>query len=265
MTEHKIVVFDLDETLGYFTELSYFIHSLENVLQKVISQEEFNYILDAFQEFLRPNIFKILTYLKQKKMKNKKIKVMIYTNNQGPKTWTLQIKNYFEKKLNYLLFDQIIAAFKVNGKQIEMCRTSHKKTVSDFLSCTHLPVGTKICFLDDKYHEQMDNEDVFYINVKPYVFNMSITDMADRYYRFNKNKINMERTSFIKNISSEMSNMHYTSFDKTREEQQIDEIVGKKIMIHLVDFFKQFDKKILTKRNIKQNLSTRHNKTKKFH
>ena len=261
MPEQKIVGFDLDETLGYFTELSYFIHAVEKILQKVITQHEFNYILDSFQEFLRPNIFKILTYLKHKKMKSKKIQVMIYTNNQGPKTWTTQIKNYFEKKIHYDLFDQIIAAFKVNGTRLEMCRTSHKKTVSDLLNCTHLPVGTKICFLDDKYHEQMDGEDVFYINVKPYTFSMSFESMAERYYKLNKNKIKMEESNFIENISTEMNKYHYTVFEKNPEEQHIDEIVGKKIMVHLVDFFKKYDKRNFSKKvhHIK------HNKTKRYH
>lgn len=186
---------------------------------------------------------------------------MIYTNNQGPKTWTIQIKNYFEKKLNYELFDQIIAAFKVNGTRLEMCRTSHKKTVSDFLNCTHLPVGTKICFLDDKYHEQMDGEDVFYINVKPYTFSISFNEMAERYYILNKNNIEMAKPLFIESIKTEMEKYHYTVFDKNPDEQHIDEIVGKKIMVHLVDFFKKYDKRNFTKRIH----SSRHNKTKKYH
>lgn len=261
MQEYKIVVFDLDETLGYFTELSYFIRAIENILRKTITQDEFNYILDSFQEFLRPNIFKILTYLKHKKIKSKKIQVMIYTNNQGPKTWIQQIKSYFEKKLHYQLFDQIIAAFKVNGRQVEMCRTSHKKTVNDFLRCTHLPPGTKICFLDDRYHDQMDGEDVFYINVKPYVFSLPFKTMAERYYKLNKKHINMKESIFVENISTEMNRYNYTPYDKHPDEQNIDEIVGKQIMVHLVDFFKKYDKRVYTRKTH----STKNNKTKKFY
>ena len=119
----KIVVFDLDETLGYFVELSIFILALEEILNKKISSEEFFNLLDLFPEFLRPKILTILDYLKSKKSKSNKIKVMIYTNNQGPRSWVTSIKDYFEDKLNYKLFDQIIAAFKVKGKRIEMCRT----------------------------------------------------------------------------------------------------------------------------------------------
>ena len=42
---------------------------------------------------------------------------MIYTNNQGPPGWIDHIKEYFEAKISYKLFDQVVAAFKINGKK----------------------------------------------------------------------------------------------------------------------------------------------------
>jgi hypothetical protein len=63
----KIVVFDLDETLGYFTELGIFWDSLANYMKITqnpeLNQTHFNEILDLFPEFLRPNIINILNYL----------------------------------------------------------------------------------------------------------------------------------------------------------------------------------------------------------
>ena len=56
---------------------------------------------------------------------------MIYTNNNGPKSWTYDIKHYIEKKLNYKLFDKIITAWKVNGKIYEKCRSGHEKSYKD--------------------------------------------------------------------------------------------------------------------------------------
>merc|ERR1712118_277568 len=110
---------------------------------------------EIFPEFIRPNILKILSYLKSKKRKGECNKIIIYTNNQGPKSWAENIKKYFEKKLDYKLFDQVIAAYKVNGKVIEKKRTSHNKSISDLLRCSNLPQTTKICFLDDIYHPLM--------------------------------------------------------------------------------------------------------------
>ena len=231
----KIVVFDLDETLGYFVELSIFILVLEEFLNKKISSEEIFKLLDLFPEFLRPKILTILDYLKSKKSKSNKIKVMIYTNNQGPRSWVTSIKDYFEDKLNYKLFDQIIAAFKVKGKRIEMCRTTHSKTVNDFLNCTQLPKETKICFLDDQYHEDMESENVYYINVKPYYHTLSFNEMAERYY--DNNSINKPRAEFVNSIVELMDKKHFNVIVKDEKEQKIDEIVSKKIISHLYDLF----------------------------
>jgi len=71
---------------------------------------------------------------------------MIYTNNQGPKSWAEGIKNYFDDKINYKLFDQIIAAFKIGENRVELCRTSNEKSVSDFLKCTKLPSNVRNMF-----------------------------------------------------------------------------------------------------------------------
>ena len=61
--------------------------------------------------------------------KNKWLKVMIYTNNNGPKSWTYDIKHYIEKKLNYKLFDKIITAWKVNGKPLNSPKLAPLTTV----------------------------------------------------------------------------------------------------------------------------------------
>jgi hypothetical protein len=132
----KIVVFDLDETLGYFVEFGILWDSLSFYMSKYfnkeLNQNEFNSILDVYPEFLRPNIINILNYLKNKKKSNSCQKMMIYTNNQGSQKWTNRIVSYFETKLGgYKLFDQIISAFKINGKQIEFCRTTNNKTYKD--------------------------------------------------------------------------------------------------------------------------------------
>ena len=115
----KVVVFDLDETLGQFIELGMFCDAIEHYNKRKLDFDEFYQIVEIFPEFIRPNILKILLYLKSKKQRGQCNKILIYTNNQGPKEWAENIKKYFEKKLDYKLFDQVIAAYKVNGKIIE--------------------------------------------------------------------------------------------------------------------------------------------------
>ena len=63
----KIVVFDLDETLGYFTQFGIFWDSLINYIKNIkntntLQQQDFDATFDLFPEYLRPNILKILTY-----------------------------------------------------------------------------------------------------------------------------------------------------------------------------------------------------------
>jgi hypothetical protein len=98
----KIVIFDLDETLGYFLELGIFWDSLKLYKKHKknnageFTQLDFNEILDLYPEFVRPNIFPILKYLKRKTENGECNGVMIYTNNTGPKPWVLHIKDFFE-------------------------------------------------------------------------------------------------------------------------------------------------------------------------
>jgi hypothetical protein len=71
----KIVVFDLDETLGYYVEFGMFWDALQEFIKTnkspiIIDQQLFNKALDLYPEFLRPNIITILNYLKQKKAQN---------------------------------------------------------------------------------------------------------------------------------------------------------------------------------------------------
>ncbi len=243
----KIVVFDLDETLGSFVELGIFWDAIEHIL-KIKSEEHFFEVLDLFQEFIRPNILQILKFLKNKKRKKICSKVMIYTNNQGPKSWAQMISNYFNYKLNTKLFDQIIAAFKVRGKQIEICRTSHEKSVDDLIRCTKMPKNTQICFLDDQYHPLMEDESVLYINVKPYDHSIPFHELANEYHQHFK--LTIDKQKFIDDIIKFMKEYKYNVLPKTEEEYSVDKIVGKQMLLHLEEFLGKDNTKSKTRKKI---------------
>jgi hypothetical protein len=269
----KIVVFDLDETLGYFVEFGMFWDALSEYLINIkksntLNQQSFNKILDLYPEFKRPNIENILTYLKKKKEYGKCNKIMIYTNNQGPKIWSEYIKTYFETKINYPLFDQIIAAFKVNGKMIEICRTSHVKSHKDLVRCTKIPENTQICFLDDTFYPDMSNDKVYYINIKPYIHSLSFETMLERFMNSKNleemmnisNELTKEEKEECKNfIYKYMKRYIYTHNTKTKDEMTIDNILSKKILEHLHSFFKKYEHNYTQKNKSKQKM----NKTKR--
>ena len=247
----KVVVFDLDETMGYFFELgtfwklliSYFTHGSLNKLNQ-LNQLDFNELLDLFPEFIRPNIFTLLNYLKHKKEKGQCNGIMLYTNNQGPRHWVNLIIEYFHNKIHYHLFDQIIAAFKINGKQIEMCRTTHDKTIQDLIQCTRIPKNTEICFLDDIFHPEMMGDNVYYIKVNPYIYNLSFQTIITRFISSNLGKRllsihDKQPENFISFSNIFLKDFTYVYSTKSKEEYDIDKIVSKKTMILLQDFFKK--------------------------
>ena len=243
----KIVVFDLDETLGYFTEFGIFwdclIHYLKSKNKSSLTQSDFDNILDLYPEFLRPNIINILNYLKNKKQSLCCHKMMIYTNNNGPREWAHHIIDYFSKKITYKLFDQLISAFKINGKVVEVCRTTHDKTYNDFIKCTKLPTNAEICFLDDTFYPEMANDNIYYINVKPYYHDLQFDYMLDKFSKsyIGKKVINNDE-DFIKIMTQQINLYNYVCIDKEINEYEMDTIVGKQIIKHLQDFFNKTKK-----------------------
>ena len=55
--QQKIVVFDVDETLGYFSKLGKIWKMIESKNQ---NQDTFDNLLDLFPEFVRPHMLTIL-------------------------------------------------------------------------------------------------------------------------------------------------------------------------------------------------------------
>jgi hypothetical protein len=263
----KIVVFDMDETLGYFVEFGIFWEALNSYLKYenenvTLTQDDFNKVLDLYPEFIRPNIYSILNYLKHK-MKDRNFKgVMIYTNNQGPKPWVTFIKNYFENKVKYNIFVRIISAFKINGKQIELCRTTHDKTLKDFIKCSKLPINTQICFLDDAYFPNMKNENVYYIKVKPYIYDLSFDVLTERFIKSDiGSQILGSDHVFNDYMKSYFARFDFSHSNKTKDEYEIDKIVTKKIMIHLQAFFNKKNTDSVVKNKTTGNSKAIKNKT----
>ena len=265
----KIVVFDLDETLGYFVEFGMFWDTLKNYYKNlnpnknpVFDQHLFNKLLDLYPEFIRPNILNILNYLKRKKQDKHCHKLMIYTNNQGPPEWAQQIKCYFEDKMNTSLFDQIIGAFKVNGKQVELSRTTHMKTHKDFISCTKIPETTQICFIDDVFHPGMSNDNIYYIHIKPYTYDLTFDTIVERFVGSGLLHVDSP-TSMKEAIITGMKRYNYTYVEKAQLEHEIDAMLSKKILHHLHTFF---NRKLLIKSRLGKtikNKTSQKNKTQK--
>lgn len=242
-TQNFIVVFDMDETLGHFSQLYIFWSILKEYFFKYghnYTNNDFFNLIDIFNLFLRPEIITILNYLIEAKKNKKCDKIMIYTNNQGPKSWAESIRDYFHNKLKYEIFDQIIGAFKVKGKQIEIGRTSHYKSIKDLINCTKLPEETKILFIDDQHYPEMESDNVVYLHIKPYIYNYKFIDMINSFYTNNHQLIEKlgGHKIYYNFFKNKVRNYNDITENKTQLEEDIDKILSKKIIQHLSDFFK---------------------------
>jgi hypothetical protein len=193
----KLIVFDLDETIGHFEEFGRFIDGLaalseggkfkyhhKNNAFEHITQKHFNELMDLYPEFFRPHIFTVFKDLAKKKKGNKNLKVAIYTNNMGPRSWTIQIKKYIEHKIKNKLFDKIITGYRPHEKG--NCRSTHSKTHKDLIKCTKLPKNTSIVFFDDQYHPKMKHDNIHYVHLVPYARSIKFLEMINRFIKANK-------------------------------------------------------------------------------
>ena len=84
--KNLVFVFDLDKTIGYFTQVAIFLEGVEDYIGRKLKKTEMYKIFDLYPEMFRPDMMSIFKYLKNLKQKKKCVKVMIYTNNMGPKS-----------------------------------------------------------------------------------------------------------------------------------------------------------------------------------
>ena len=239
----KILIFDLDETIGSFHEAAILWKIIESELQA-----DFNTLMDLYPEFLRYGILQIIEFIINKKKMGKCDKLYLYTNNINSPVFPNLISEYlkYKLKIDYDIFDKLICAFKVNNKIIEHNRSTHKKTYNDFINCTVLPENIKICFIDDKYYSKMENEKIYYIQPSPYYHNLTNKEIINRFSNsaFNSDE-NMNKINSILNIPYIDYKYEDYMIEKKSKENKENKKIYKKIMYYVKEFF------YLTNRNEK--------------
>ena len=242
----KVVVFDLDETLGYFVVFGMFWNAIRSFFKRPLTQMDFNTTMDLYPEFIRPNIIEILIFLKRKKETNKCNNLMIYTNNQGPEEWAIFIKSYFEWKIGGIIFDRIIPAFKVNGKQIAMGRTTHRKTHADFIRSANIPDNSKICFVDDIFHDEMNTNNVYYIHIRPYIYDLPYDTLINRYLMLHSS---LNSSLFALKCMTHFAKYNHKFIQKKEEDYELDIVTSTQLIKHIKRFFNQSNTKCFRKKS----------------
>jgi len=151
----KVVVLDMDETLGAFTAFSGFVKQVSPYL---VTSALFHQLLDRNPQYLRPGILHVLTFLRDNRRMGR-CKLVLYTNNQNSQ-WVKLVKHYLEAKVGGL-FDWVIGAH-------DKKRTGPAKCLTDLHACTLLDKKTQFFFADDQFHPGMVAANVVYFQIAPY-------------------------------------------------------------------------------------------------
>jgi hypothetical protein len=265
----RVIALDFDETLGTFVDLE--------ILWKTISLYandsppfQLNDLLDLYPEFLRYGILPILEYLYAKKLSSDCYKVYLYTNNQAHPSWVRLVVNYFNEKVSkqHPLFDQIVYAFKINNRRVELNRTSHDKIHSDFISCTLLPKRTAICFIDDTNYDNMKKERIYYIKPLAYRHSLSTNQIINRFLASTLGILlltDVHHSGLLKEDyfnRCKGANVYRSATGIDSDIGKYDLHISRKIMFHLKEFFlmthrnQQTKKRITSRSNFTRKMST---------
>jgi hypothetical protein len=173
------IVFDMDETLGFFAQLSRLWLTLQELNNGNLRSQDFYELCNLFPKILRPGILKTLKYIIKYKTKNIS-KIILYTNNTGPTWWPELVVSYIEHKVGSKIFDVIIPGYK-NGQG---CRRTALKTYDDLINCANISRNSKICFIDDQPHRKLaEHPQVTHVFVNAYNYFYTNTDIFQKLQR----------------------------------------------------------------------------------
>jgi hypothetical protein len=162
----KNIVFDFDETIGYFEQIIDMIRHTK----KTSKLEVFEFF-NLFPFVFRTNIFDIFNYIVRLK-KEKKIKTVILYSNNNNDVFIGYVLSYIHETLNFSLFDLTISLKQTKNKN---------KNIGDLLNYSNglLNKKSSIFFIDDKEYDDMKSIK-YYIKCESYKYIYSNSYIKDK-------------------------------------------------------------------------------------
>ena len=162
----KNIVFDFDETIGYFEQIIDMIRHTK----KTSKLEVFEFF-NLFPFVFRTNIFDIFSYIVRLK-KEKKIKTVILYSNNNNDVFISYVLSYIHETLNFSLFDLTISLKQTKNKN---------KNIGDLLNYSNglLNKKSSIFFIDDKEYDDMKSIK-YYIKFESYKYIYSNSYIKDK-------------------------------------------------------------------------------------
>lgn len=140
----KCIIFDLDETLGYFTQIYITTLRFESLNNIKLTYKDYHNLFNEFENIFRPGIFVLLAYLNALKKKYP-IKIILYTNTTMCDSFINYIIRYINNKIHSQenIFDDIITL-------LSSCRKHVTKQFTDIHKCiNYLEIGYVFLIIDN--------------------------------------------------------------------------------------------------------------------
>ena len=204
----KNIVFDFDETIGYFEQIIEMIQ-----YTKKNSKEDVFHFLKLFPFVFRTNIFDIFYYIVRLKKEKKINSVILYSNNNND-VFIGYVLSYIHEILNYNLFDLTISLNQTHNKN---------KNMTDLLNYSNglINKNSSIFFIDDKEYDDVKNSKncKYYIKCESYKYAYTYSIIE---YIFTMNIPNY--------IINEKTQKTQKTIKKNKISQSIYEIISKEII-----------------------------------
>lgn len=147
----KCIIFDLDETLGYFTQIYIITLRFQSLYDIKLRYTDYHHLFNEFENIFRPGIFVLLAYLNALKKKYP-IKIILYTNTTMCDTFINHIITYINNKIHSKknIFNNIITL-------TSSCRKYLTKQFTDLHKCiSYLATGYVFLIIDNEKQLMLD-------------------------------------------------------------------------------------------------------------
>jgi hypothetical protein len=195
----KHVVFDFDETIGYFDQFLQVVNALQP--QFGTQLDAYIFLLDLFPEWFRPNIFNIIKLILEKKRAGVVNHIVLYSNNTNIAVVEF-ILSFMAKRLGV---DQIFDSVVTSSHPGRLHPT--RKCLEDLVHCCDVPAfEPAVCFIDDRQHPSICKQPtVYYIYCKCFKYYVSRRDLVKR---LRKHGVELDVSGFKERTSPFTWNMY---------------------------------------------------------
>ena len=163
MAVGKVIIFDLDETLGDFGDLS--LRWASDVVEKKSFAQFCSFMNDNIEVY--SDIVNVLPKIVESRRAGRIEQIVIYTNNCGHASWACAIAGHIGWLHGMRVFDAVVAGYKPELGPTQ-CRLGPAKTYQELCKCLGLHENIRMCFIDDQEHEGMRHANVSYVKIAPF-------------------------------------------------------------------------------------------------